>query len=138
MRPERKRKLLGWALLVSGLLVLGMCLQAGFGLVLVRLLFVYGFLLMTSPIATHMKILATQWKKTIADVVVARLAPPITCWNLVSARINGGAMKHIVPSGGDTGVVPSASKTCAVMFCGGASHMPPSAPLGSRSVPVTA
>ncbi len=37
----------------AGFLVLGMCLQAGLTLVLVRLLFVYAFLLFTSPIATH-------------------------------------------------------------------------------------
>ena len=37
----------------AGLLLLGMCLQAGFGLVLVRLILVYAFLLFTSPIATH-------------------------------------------------------------------------------------
>lgn len=37
----------------AGLLILGMCFQAGLGLVLVRLLFVYAFLLFTSPIATH-------------------------------------------------------------------------------------
>jgi multicomponent Na+:H+ antiporter subunit G len=37
----------------AGLLILGMGLQAGFGLVLVRLGFVYAFLLFTSPIATH-------------------------------------------------------------------------------------
>jgi multicomponent Na+:H+ antiporter subunit G len=30
-----------------------MCLQAGFGLVLVRLVLVYAFILFTSPIATH-------------------------------------------------------------------------------------
>ena len=34
-------------------LIVGMCLQAGLGLVLVRLVFVYAFLLFTSPIATH-------------------------------------------------------------------------------------
>lgn len=37
----------------AGLLILGMCLQAGLGLVLVRLLIVYAFLLFTSPISTH-------------------------------------------------------------------------------------
>ena len=37
----------------AGFLILGMCLQAGLGLVLVRLIFVYAFLLFTSPIATH-------------------------------------------------------------------------------------
>ncbi len=37
----------------AGLLILGMCLQAGLGLVLVRLVFVYAFLMLTSPIATH-------------------------------------------------------------------------------------
>ncbi|MEX2048994.1 MAG: monovalent cation/H(+) antiporter subunit G [Gemmatimonadota bacterium] len=37
----------------AGLLILGMCLQAGFGLVLVRLLFVYLFLMFTSPISSH-------------------------------------------------------------------------------------
>lgn len=37
----------------AGFLILGMCLQAGLGLVLVRLVFVYAFLLFTSPIATH-------------------------------------------------------------------------------------
>ena len=37
----------------AGLLILGMCLQAGLGLILVRLLIVYAFLLFTSPIATH-------------------------------------------------------------------------------------
>ena len=34
-------------------LILGMCLQAGLGLVLVRLVLVYAFLLFTSPISTH-------------------------------------------------------------------------------------
>lgn len=34
-------------------LIVGMCLQAGLGLVLVRLVFVYAFLVFTSPIATH-------------------------------------------------------------------------------------
>ena len=37
----------------AGFLILGMCFQAGLGLVLVRLIFVYAFLLFTSPIATH-------------------------------------------------------------------------------------
>ena len=37
----------------AGFLILGMSLQAGFGLVLVRLIFVYAFLSFTSPIATH-------------------------------------------------------------------------------------
>lgn len=37
----------------AGFLILGMCLQAGLGLVLVRLVFVYAFLTFTSPIATH-------------------------------------------------------------------------------------
>ena len=37
----------------AGFLILGMCLQAGIGLVLVRLVFVYAFLMFTSPIATH-------------------------------------------------------------------------------------
>jgi multicomponent Na+:H+ antiporter subunit G len=37
----------------AGFLILGMCLQAGVGLVLVRLIFVYAFLLFTSPISTH-------------------------------------------------------------------------------------
>lgn len=37
----------------AGLLILGMCIQAGLGLVLVRLVIVYLFLLFTSPIATH-------------------------------------------------------------------------------------
>jgi multicomponent Na+:H+ antiporter subunit G len=37
----------------AGLLILGMCLQAGINLVLVRLIFVYAFLLFTSPIGTH-------------------------------------------------------------------------------------
>ena len=37
----------------AGLLLLGMGLQAGFGLVLVRLALVYAFLLFTSPISTH-------------------------------------------------------------------------------------
>jgi multicomponent Na+:H+ antiporter subunit G len=37
----------------AGFLILGMCLQAGLGLVLVRLIFVYAFLLFTSPISTH-------------------------------------------------------------------------------------
>lgn len=34
-------------------LIVGMCIQAGLGLVLVRLVFVYAFLVFTSPIATH-------------------------------------------------------------------------------------
>lgn len=37
----------------AGLLILGMCFQAGIGLVLVRLIMVYAFLVLTSPIATH-------------------------------------------------------------------------------------
>ena len=37
----------------AGFLILAMCFQAGVGLVLVRLLFVYAFLTFTSPIATH-------------------------------------------------------------------------------------
>jgi len=37
----------------AGFLILGMALQAGLGLVLVRLIFVYAFLTFTSPIATH-------------------------------------------------------------------------------------
>lgn len=37
----------------AGLLILGMCFQAGIGLVLVRLIFVYAFVTFTSPIATH-------------------------------------------------------------------------------------
>jgi multicomponent Na+:H+ antiporter subunit G len=37
----------------AGLLLLGMCFQAGLTLVLVRLIVVYAFLLFTSPIGTH-------------------------------------------------------------------------------------
>jgi len=37
----------------AGFLILGMCLQAGIGLVLVRLVIVYAFLMFTSPISTH-------------------------------------------------------------------------------------
>jgi multicomponent Na+:H+ antiporter subunit G len=37
----------------AGLLILGMCLQAGLGLVLARLILIYAFLMFTSPIATH-------------------------------------------------------------------------------------
>ena len=37
----------------AGFLILAMCLQAGIGLVLVRLILVYAFLTFTSPIATH-------------------------------------------------------------------------------------
>lgn len=37
----------------AGFLILGMCLQTGLTLLTLRLLFVYGFLLFTSPIATH-------------------------------------------------------------------------------------
>jgi multicomponent Na+:H+ antiporter subunit G len=37
----------------AGLLILGMCLQAGLGLVLVRLVLVYLFLMFTSPISSH-------------------------------------------------------------------------------------
>ena len=37
----------------AGFLILGMCLQAGINLVLVRLILVYAFLLFTSPIGTH-------------------------------------------------------------------------------------
>lgn len=37
----------------AGLLLLGMCFQAGPTLVLVRLILVYAFLLFTSPIGTH-------------------------------------------------------------------------------------
>ena len=36
----------------AGFLILGMCLQAGIGLVLVRLVIVYAFLMLTSPIST--------------------------------------------------------------------------------------
>lgn len=37
----------------AGFLILGMCLQAGLTLVLVRLVIVYAFLMFTSPISTH-------------------------------------------------------------------------------------
>ena len=37
----------------AGLLLLGMCFQAGLPLVLVRLILIYAFLLFTSPISTH-------------------------------------------------------------------------------------
>ncbi len=37
----------------AGLLILGMAVQAGIGLLTVRLLLVYAFLLFTGPIATH-------------------------------------------------------------------------------------
>lgn len=37
----------------AGFLILGMCLQAGLGLVLVRLIIVFAFLTLTSPISTH-------------------------------------------------------------------------------------
>lgn len=37
----------------AGFLILGMCLQAGIGLLTLRLLLVYAFLLFTSPIGTH-------------------------------------------------------------------------------------
>ncbi len=37
----------------AGFLILGMCLQTTDWMVLVRLLFVYGFLIFTSPIASH-------------------------------------------------------------------------------------
>ena len=37
----------------AGFLILGMCLQAGIGLVLVRLVIVYAFLMLTSPISTY-------------------------------------------------------------------------------------
>jgi multicomponent Na+:H+ antiporter subunit G len=37
----------------AGFLILGMCFQAGIGLVLVRLIIVYVFLTFTSPISTH-------------------------------------------------------------------------------------
>lgn len=37
----------------AGFLILGMCFQAGIGLVLVRLVVVYAFLMFTSPISTH-------------------------------------------------------------------------------------
>lgn len=37
----------------AGFLLLGMYLQAGFGLVLVRLMIIYALLTFTSPIATH-------------------------------------------------------------------------------------
>jgi multicomponent Na+:H+ antiporter subunit G len=36
----------------AGLLILGMCFQAGLGLVLVRLVLVYTFLVFTSPISS--------------------------------------------------------------------------------------
>jgi multicomponent Na+:H+ antiporter subunit G len=37
----------------AGFMILGMCIQAGFGLVLVRLVVIYAFLTFTSPISTH-------------------------------------------------------------------------------------
>ena len=37
----------------AGLLILAMLIQAGIGLLAVRLLLVYAFLLFTGPIATH-------------------------------------------------------------------------------------
>ena len=37
----------------AGLLIAGMCIQAGSGLLVLRLLLVYGFLFFTSPIAAH-------------------------------------------------------------------------------------
>ena len=37
----------------AAFLFLGMCFQAGIGLLTVRLLFVYAFLLLTNPIGTH-------------------------------------------------------------------------------------
>jgi multicomponent Na+:H+ antiporter subunit G len=37
----------------AGFLILGMCLQTGLGLPMLRLVLVYVFLLFTSPIATH-------------------------------------------------------------------------------------
>ena len=37
----------------AGLLLLAMCFQAGFGLIMVRLIIVYALLLFTSPIGTH-------------------------------------------------------------------------------------
>ena len=37
----------------AGLLLLGMCFQAGLTLVLVRLILIYAFLLFTSPISSH-------------------------------------------------------------------------------------
>ena len=37
----------------AGLLLLGMCFQAGLTLVLVRLILIYAFLLLSSPISTH-------------------------------------------------------------------------------------
>ena len=37
----------------AGLLILGLCLQAGIGLNLVRLILIYAFLLFTSPVGTH-------------------------------------------------------------------------------------
>lgn len=37
----------------AGFLLLGMCLQVEPGLITVRLIIVYGFLMFTSPIATH-------------------------------------------------------------------------------------
>jgi multicomponent Na+:H+ antiporter subunit G len=37
----------------AGFILLGLCVQAGIGLLAVRLLLVYAFLLFTSPIGTH-------------------------------------------------------------------------------------
>ncbi len=37
----------------AGFVLLGLALQAGFTLVLVRIVFIYAFLLFTSPISTH-------------------------------------------------------------------------------------
>jgi len=37
----------------AGLILLGMCFQAGFTLITVRLLMIWAFLLITSPVGTH-------------------------------------------------------------------------------------
>ena len=37
----------------AGFLILGMCLQAGLSLLTLRLLIVYAFMMVTSPISTH-------------------------------------------------------------------------------------
>ena len=54
----------------AGLLLLGMCLQAGLTLVLIRLILIYAFILFTSPIGTHA---------------------------LASAALSGGVEPYIVP-----------------------------------------
>ena len=60
----------------AGLLLLGMCFQAGLTLITVRLLLIWAFLLVTSPVATHA---------------------------LARAALSGGVQPYTVPTAGQEG-----------------------------------